>query len=85
MEIIFENHAESQIKERNLDESKIEETLLNPDQVITSKKNRKIAQKIFRTGRIKFLMRVIYVIENSDFIVISAYRTTRIEKYWVKK
>ena len=85
MHIKFESHAENQIKERRLDKKQIEETLLNPDNVLDAKKNRKIAQKVFKIGRFKFLLRVIYVIENSDFVVISAYRTTRIEKYKVKK
>jgi len=85
MNIIFESHAENQIKERRLNKNQIEETILNPDQLLTTRKNRKIAQKIFKTGRLKFLMRAIYVIENSDFVVISAYRTTNIEKYWVKE
>ena len=85
MHIKFESHAENQIKERRLGKKQIEETLLNPDNVLDAKKNRKIAQKVFKTGSFKFLLRVIYVIENSDFVVISAYRTTRIEKYKVRK
>lgn len=84
MDIRFETHAENQIKERKLNKSQIEETLVNPDQLLNSKKNRKIAQKIFKIGRLKFLLRVICTVENSDFVVISAYRTTRIEKYLVK-
>ncbi|HLD58059.1 MAG TPA: DUF4258 domain-containing protein [archaeon] len=85
MKIKFEAHAENQIKERLLDKKQIEETLLNPGLIVDSKKNRKIAQKVFQAKGFKFLLRVIYVIENSDFVVISAYRTTRIEKYWVKE
>jgi len=85
LQIKFESHALNQITERALDKKLIEETLLNPEQLLDARKNRKIAQKIFKIGRFKFLLRVIYVIENSDFVVISAYRTTRIEKYWVKK
>jgi hypothetical protein len=85
VKIKFESHAENQVKERLLDKRQIEETLLNPDDLFDAKKNRKIAQKLFKIGRFKFLLRVIYVIENSDFVVISAYRTTRIEKYQVRK
>lgn len=85
MRIKFETHAENQVKERLLDKKQIEETLRNPVQLLDSNKGRKIAQKVFKIGKFKFLLRVIYVVENSDFVVISAYRTTRIEKYWVKK
>jgi len=85
VKIKFESHAENQIKERLLDKKQIEEALLNPDDLLDAKKSRKIAQKLFKIGRFKFLLRVIYVIENPDFVVISAYRTTRIEKYQVKK
>jgi len=85
MKIKFGAHAENQIKERLLDQKQIEETLLNPDQIIASKKNRKIAQKVFQSTGFKFLLRVIYVIETAEFVVISAYKTTKIEKYQVKK
>lgn len=85
LEIIFESHAESQIKERNLSKLDVEEAILNPDQIIASKKNRTIAQKVFSTGRLKFMIRAIYVVEDSKFVVISAYKTTNIEKYWVKE
>ncbi|MFH1224397.1 MAG: DUF4258 domain-containing protein [Candidatus Diapherotrites archaeon] len=85
MGIRYELHAEEQIRERGLDREIIEQTLLAPEQILDSKKNRKIAQKIFTIGRFKFLVRVIYVVENSDFVVISAYRTTRVWKYGVKE
>ncbi|MDD5163053.1 MAG: DUF4258 domain-containing protein [Candidatus ainarchaeum sp.] len=85
MRIKFEAHAENQIKERLLDKKQVEETLLNPDNIVDSKNNRKIAQKVFQAKGFKFLLRVIYVIENSDFVVLSAYKTTRIEKYVVKE
>ncbi len=71
--------------ERGLSKVQIEETLANPSQLIYSRKGRKIAQKVFGIGTFKFLLRVIYVVEGSDFVVISAYRTTKIEKYWVKE
>lgn len=85
MRIRFESHAENQVKERALSRAQIEETLVNPDQLIDSRKGRKIAQKVFKIGTFKFLLRAIYVIEGPDFVVISAYRTTKIEKYWVNK
>ncbi|MFH1696414.1 MAG: DUF4258 domain-containing protein [Candidatus Diapherotrites archaeon] len=84
MRIRYEKHAEEQLRERGLDKELIEQTLLAPEQILDSRKNRKIAQKLFIIGRFKFLVRVIYVIESGGFVVISAYRTTRIWKYEIK-
>ena len=85
MKISYTFHAKEQLKERNIKKELIEETLLNPSQILLAEKGRKIAQKLYFEGRIKFLLRVIYVVEKGNFVVLSCYKTTRIEKYWVKK
>jgi len=84
LKIRYERHAEEQLRERGLDKELIVQTLLAPEQILDSGKNRKIAQRIFIIGRFKFLVRAIYVIERGEFVVISAYRTTRIWKYEIK-
>jgi len=85
MQITYGLHAENQLKERGISKRLIEEILSNPEQIINSIKGRKIAHKVISEGKVKFLYRVIYVIEKSKFEVISAYKTRKIVKYWVKK
>ena len=63
----------------------MEKTLKNPQQTAEGRKNRKIAQSIVEENGFKFLFRVIFIEENTTIKVLTAYRTTKIEKYWVKK
>lgn len=82
MKINFSKHAEGQLKERNLDKSFVSEALAKPDQVIEGKKGRKIAHKITSLKNKEYLLRIVYT-EQRDFVeVITAYLTTRIDKYW---
>ena len=85
MRIFFERHALIQMENRSISREQVEETLLNPDRICFSIDDRKIAQKLYKRERFKFLLRIIYIVEDSDLTVLSAYWTTRIEKYSVKK
>ena len=85
MNIEYSIHAEKQIKEREMGKEIIEEILQNPQQTVKGKKNREIAQSIIELGGFKFLFRVIFIEEKSAIKVLTAYKTTNIEKYWVKK
>jgi len=82
--IKLSKHAERQIIERNLNLKEVKETVINPDQVIDSKKGRKIAQKIYKKEGKEFLLRVIYVKEGDNMKIITVYRTSKIDKYWRK-
>lgn len=76
-------HAERQLIERSISLAEVKKVLLSPDQTIeTTIKGRKIAQKILSRSKIKFLYRVVYTKEGSDYLVITAYRTTKIKKYF---
>ena len=85
MKTEYTAHAEKQIKEREMGTELIEEILQNPQQTVKGRKNRKVAQSIIELGGFKFLFRVIFIEEKSAIKVLTAYKTTNIEKYWVKK
>ena len=84
MKIILLRHAKEQCKERGIEENIIEETVLNPDQIIEEKEGRKIAQKkIFDEEKKKnYLVRVIFKEENNKRTVITLYKTSKVQKYW---
>ena len=73
--------------ERNIDQKLVEDVLSRPDEVIDNKeKDRKIAQKIFTKDGKKFLYRVIFSKEDpNENLVITVYRTTKIDKYYRRK
>lgn len=85
MKIKYMPHAESQLAERSIDKQIIEDIIKNPQQLLGSTKGRKIAQSIILEGSIKFLIRIVYIVESHEIIVLTAYRTTKIQKYWVEK
>ncbi len=69
MEVIYTGYAEESISERKLSKEIIKDAILNPDEVIEGKKNRKIAHKAIGNK----LLRVIYEVDEKAYIVITAY------------
>ncbi|MEM5793501.1 MAG: DUF4258 domain-containing protein [Candidatus Aenigmatarchaeota archaeon] len=71
MRIIYSNHAEEKIKERELSKKTIETAISCPDKIIESQSGRKIIHKIIN----KKLLRVVIEEKNDLFIVVTAYYT----------
>ena len=61
----------------------LEQVLQNPQQIVPETPGKKAYQSIidFGAGK-KFLVRVIVADENDPPIVVTAYRTSKIHKYW---
>ena len=78
----YSTHAEDQLKERELSKELADQILLNPMQVLESKKGRKIAQSIVKFEKKAFLIRVVYIERPDHYNVITVYKTSRIKKYW---
>lgn len=82
MRIVLLPHAEQQLRERKINLAEIKTIFKKPDQIIDGAyRGRKIAQKIIKRNGKKFLYRVIFKSQNLSHIVITAYRTSKIEKY----
>lgn len=76
MEFIFTKHVKLRIKQRELDENIIKETLSEPDQVLPGLFGRNLAQKSLGDK----ILEVVYVKENNRLIIITAYLLKRREK-----
>lgn len=76
----FSKHAEQQLKERNIEPELVQETLENPDQIVTAGKNRKVAQRTYQREGKDFLLRVVFF-EQGDLEVVTVYWTSRVSKY----
>ncbi len=74
-QIISIQHAMDRLKERGISIDLVKETIINPGKIDFENK-RKIAHKIV-DGK---LLRVIYE-EDEAIVVISAYRTSQVDKY----
>ena len=75
--IMFIQHASDRLKERGISPGAVEETIGNPDYLDFGDEKRRFAQKLMG-GK---LLRVIYEDEEDAVVVISAYSTSKIQKY----
>jgi len=68
---VYTEHADYKLKERSIDKKTVEFVLQNPDIVIDSRFDRKIAQRIIENK----LLRVVFQKKNNTFKIITAYYT----------
>jgi len=75
--IVFIQHALERLEERGISAEMVEEVIRDQNNAGYGDKGRQIAQKLID----KKLLRVIYDEEDYRFVVISAYVTSKVEKY----
>jgi hypothetical protein len=82
--IRISSHAASEIQRRGLDAAELESTLAEPEQVLPVRDGRVVLQRRFPKSEPTHLVRIF--IDNSEepAVVVTAYRTSKIEKYWSK-
>lgn len=83
MEYKISRHAQTEIARRKIPLSLVESVLDNPQQVLLERESQKVYQsKVdFGNGKI-FWLRVIVADDVEPKVVITVYRTSKIEKYW---
>jgi len=74
--------ALKKIKQREISIEWIEETLKSPEQIVDGYGNRKVRQKKYILEDKEMLLRVIVDEDKDRFVVITAYLTSQIERYW---
>ena len=78
-------HAEDEIIRRGIPESVVDDILQNPEQVIEMNNDTKIYQSRIDLGKGKiYLIRAIINDSIDPGVVITVYKTSKIEKYWRK-
>ena len=82
MKIHYTKHAEATLEEREISNETVEELIKNPQQVIKGKAEKQIVQGIMKRANQEFLLRVVYVEVEGTTKVITAYWTSKIDKYW---
>jgi hypothetical protein len=81
---IITPHALAAIERRGLGLPLVESVIRNPDQQIEIRPGRVVRQSMRVLGphnRV-YLVRVVLDIDRSPAVVVTAYRTTKIAKYW---
>ena len=82
MDIHFTKHAKGQLKERGLSEEIVVETLLNPEQAFSQEPDVFVSQRRIKVKGKEDLLRVAFKRKGEILIVLTAYRTSKISKYW---
>ena len=82
--VVVSSHARFEMERRQILEEAVCQVALAPQQVVSSAKRRAIHQSRVddaASGR-KMLLRVVVEQRQDAVFVVTAYRTSKIEKYW---
>ena len=85
MEIKIIPLADKKIRLRKISKEMLEETIKQPDQTVEGYGSRIVRQKIYNIRNKKKLLRVVCETKDKDTIVVTAYLTGQIKKYWREK
>jgi hypothetical protein len=84
MEFIFSKHADEQLINRSLDRNIVESVILNPEQILEDEYDADISvyQSIVKEEDQLFLYRIFINTQLFPNVIVTLYRTTKIEKYY---
>ncbi len=75
-------HASSEIQRRELDEAMVRRVLADPEQRVVVRPGREVLQSRFALAGRQYLVRVFVDVDRRPAEVVTAYRTSKIDKYW---
>ena len=81
MKYIFSKHADKQIENRSISKDKIAFVIDKPDSILTHDSCMKVYQKVYEEKENRYLYRVFINICKKPALIITAYKTSKIEKY----
>ena len=82
IDYILTDHAVGELRRRGIRQQEIEGILKNPGQRLDLRPGRVVLQSKFQEGETEYLLRVIVDIDRSPAEVVTAYRTSKVAKYW---
>lgn len=82
MDFFISDHAARSMRERGIPVWVVEQTVDEPEQVLPGKGKERIYQRRYLVGGAVFLIRVPVADDHRPADVLTAYRTSRISKYW---
>jgi hypothetical protein len=84
-EYILKDHVLQEMEKRDIPPELVKSVLNNPEQIVSGYNNRKVYQSRldFGDGQ-EYLLRLIVESNREPIEVITAYQTSKIDKYWGK-
>lgn len=76
--------AQKKMTQRGIPESWVKETLADPEQVVEGYGGRRVAHKRIAMEGKERLLRVVYEETEAALVVVTAYLTSDIARYWRK-
>lgn len=74
--------AQKKMAQRGIPESWVKETLANPEQVVEGYGGRRVAHKRMAMEGKERLLRVVYEETEDTLVVVTAYLTSDVVRYW---
>lgn len=82
VDYVLTEHAVRELRRRGLDKQAIDAVLRNPGQRLNVRPGRDVVQTKIRGEGADYLLRVFVDIDRNPAEVVTAYRTSKIAKYW---
>lgn len=85
MTIEFTDHAKAQAARRGIDEGTVLAVTRDPEQTVPVRPGREIRQSRLpsRPTDRGYLVRVVVDVSDADVTIVTVYRTSKIDKYWM--
>lgn len=86
MRFSISRHAEDEMVRRQIPREWLDSVLESPEQRVPQSGGKEILQSRFTSGDGKmYLLRIVVAAEKEPPVVVTVYRTSKIEKYWRPK
>lgn len=74
--------AKKKLERRGIPQEWVEETINSPDQIVDGYGDRRVAQKKYLIHEKEYLLRIVYEESEGIQIVLTAYLTSQVKRYW---
>jgi len=74
--------ALKKMAQRNIQLEWVEQTVNSPEQMVEGYEGRQVAQKVYHSSGKKMLLRVVFETTGDRRVVVTAYLTSQVERYW---
>jgi hypothetical protein len=82
LDFVLTPHASSELRRRGLDETMVRQVLADPEQRMAVRPGREVVHSRLELAGRRYLVRVFVDVDRNPAEVVTAYRTSKIDKYW---
>lgn len=74
--------AKKKLLRRGISEKMVTETMTSPIQIVKGYGERRVAHRKYFVKDKEYLLRVVYEEKDESYVVVTAYLTSQIKRYW---